>query len=57
MKKHIPSKKQCQKRLNKANAKITELEQKLSEANLENAWLEKQLKFLKQGSLNETNYS
>ena len=37
IRKHIPSKKQYQERLNKANAKITELEQKLSEANLENA--------------------
>ena len=42
------NKNQYQKRLDKANAKTTELEKKLSEDNLKNAHLEKQLKVLKQ---------
>ena len=45
VRKHNPSKKQYQKRLNKANAKISELEKELSKANLKNAQLEKQLSF------------
>ena len=52
IRKHTLSKKQDQKRLDKANAKISELEKKLSEANLRNAQLEKQPKVLKQAGLN-----
>ena len=37
IRKHIPSKKQYQERLDKTNEKITELEKKRTEANLENA--------------------
>ena len=53
IRKHNPSKKQYQNRLDEANAKISELEKELSEANLKNAQLEKQLKVLKQAGLNE----
>ena len=44
-KKTHSSQKRYQKRLDKANAKISELEKKLSDANLKNAQLKKQLKF------------
>ena len=37
IRKHTPSKKQYQKRLDKANAKITGLEKKFGKANLKNA--------------------
>ena len=53
IRKHTPSRKQYQKRLEKANAKISESEKKLSETNLKNAQLEKQLKVLKQACLND----
>ena len=53
IRKHTPSRKQYQKRLEKANAKNSESEKKLSETNLKNAQLEKQLKVLKQACLND----
>ena len=53
----VTPKKQYQNRLDKANAKISELEKKLSEANLKNAQWEKQLKVLKQAGLNDKKYN
>ena len=53
IRKYTPSKNQYQKRLDKADAKISKLENQLSEANLRNAQLEKQLKVLKQAGLND----
>ena len=53
IRKYTPSKKQYQRRLDKAKAKASELEKEVSEANLKNAQLEKQLKVLKQAGLND----
>ena len=53
IRKQTPSKKQYHKRLDKAKAKASELEKEVSEANLKNAQLEKQLKVLKQADLND----
>ena len=53
IRKHSSFKKQFQKRLDKANAKVFELEKKLREANLKNVQLEKQLKVLKQAGWND----
>ena len=53
IRKYTPSKKQYHKRLDKAKAKASELEKEVSEANLKNAQLEKQLKVLKQADLND----
>ena len=53
IRKYTPSKKQYQRRLDKAKAKASELEKEVSEANLKNAQLEKQLKVLQQAGLND----